>query len=80
MTDTKRYWFGPKRIGVGISPRSWQGWLVMAIYALAIIALSRAFPVATHRTDFWIGLAAASLVLVGIMLATYGPRTPPARR
>src|ERR1017187_3853617 len=25
---TKQAWFGPKRLGWGLAPRSWQGWLV----------------------------------------------------
>jgi hypothetical protein len=33
-------WFGPKRIGWGASPRSWQGWVVtlgfIAVLAAAI--------------------------------------------
>lgn len=33
-------WFGPKTIGVGVGPRSWQGWLVTVIF-LAAIVLSR---------------------------------------
>jgi hypothetical protein len=27
-TDSGRPWFGPKRVGYGISPKTWQGWLV----------------------------------------------------
>jgi hypothetical protein len=30
-------WFGPKLIGYGIGPRSWQGWLVSAIAIAALV-------------------------------------------
>ncbi len=26
-------WFGPKHIGVGIGPRSWEGWAVLLVLA-----------------------------------------------
>lgn len=33
----KEPWFGPKRIGIGIRPTSWQGWTFL-ILALLIVA------------------------------------------
>jgi hypothetical protein len=33
-------WFGPKRIGYGIRPQTWQGWLVMAGLTAAIILIA----------------------------------------
>jgi hypothetical protein len=35
-----RAWFGPKRVGFGIRPQTWQGWLVMAIITAAIIVVA----------------------------------------
>jgi hypothetical protein len=33
-----RPWFGPKRIGYGLRPQTWQGWtLVLAFCALMIV-------------------------------------------
>lgn len=34
-----RNWFGPKRIGWGISPRTWEGWLILVIFAIIVITL-----------------------------------------
>ena len=34
-------WFGPKTFGWGVSPASWQGWLVTALFILAAIAAFR---------------------------------------
>lgn len=31
-------WFGPKRIGFGLRPQTWQGWLVI-IVPIAVILL-----------------------------------------
>ncbi|GGE72292.1 hypothetical protein [Niveispirillum cyanobacteriorum] len=32
-----RAWFGPKQFGIGYGPRSWQGWLLTAAYALVAV-------------------------------------------
>jgi hypothetical protein len=34
----RRPWFGPKRIGYGLSPQTWQGWLITAAF-VAVITL-----------------------------------------
>lgn len=39
MKAEKTYWFGPKRIGFGFGPRTWQGWAVTGLYALLMILL-----------------------------------------
>lgn len=42
MTDRPhRPWFGPKRVGFGIRPQTWQGWLVTltTVAALIIVAM-----------------------------------------
>lgn len=41
MTDSKRPWFGPKRIGFGIRPQTWQGWLITVLVVVAIVVLAR---------------------------------------
>jgi hypothetical protein len=37
--NTRRPWFGSKRIGYGIRPQTWQGWLVILVPTIVIIAL-----------------------------------------
>ncbi len=39
MTDS-RPWFGPKRIGWGIRPQTWQGWTLVLVVAVLIVVLS----------------------------------------
>ena len=39
MTDRPAYWFPAKRYGYGWGlPRVWQGWVVMAIFAILVLA------------------------------------------
>jgi hypothetical protein len=39
VTDEHRPWFGSKRIGWGIRPQTWQGWLITLGGIAIIIAL-----------------------------------------
>lgn len=34
-------WFGPKTVGWGVSPKSWQGWLVTLGLLLGVAASTR---------------------------------------
>jgi len=36
----KEAWFGPKKIGFGWGPRTWQGWLIMALITAAVIGIT----------------------------------------
>lgn len=36
----RRPWFGPRRIGFGVGPRTWQGWLIVAVPTAAIVVLA----------------------------------------
>jgi hypothetical protein len=37
----KRSWFGPKRIGWGLRPQTWQGWLITLALVGVIYAHTR---------------------------------------
>jgi hypothetical protein len=37
-----RPWFGPKRVGWGYRPQTWQGWLTVAVFAAALIGIGLA--------------------------------------
>jgi ABC-type dipeptide/oligopeptide/nickel transport system permease subunit len=40
MTNgNQRPWFGPKRVGWGIRPQTWQGWAISALIAVVIVVL-----------------------------------------
>jgi hypothetical protein len=34
-----RPWFGPKRIGYGLRPQTWQGWLVVTVPVTAVLVV-----------------------------------------
>jgi hypothetical protein len=36
----RRPWFGPKRIGYGLRPQTWQGWLITAVLVAVLILIS----------------------------------------
>ncbi|WP_036140709.1 hypothetical protein [Luteibacter sp. 9135] len=64
MKANTNAWFGKKRIGWGIGPRSWQGWLVIAIYTVMMMAV-RIMAGASHP---W--LIGASTVVLTVALFT----------
>lgn len=39
--NNRRAWFGPKRVGWGLRPQTWQGWLVTAAVIVVIVVLIR---------------------------------------
>lgn len=44
MSDhSRRPWFGPKRVGWGISPQTWQGWVLTAAFLAVAIAITLYF-------------------------------------
>lgn len=38
-TPSRKPWFGPKRIGWGIGPQTWQGYVVVALIVLAVFLI-----------------------------------------
>jgi hypothetical protein len=37
----RKGWFGPKRIGWGVSPRSWEGWVATLVFVAGLAASVR---------------------------------------
>ena len=65
--DRHEYWFPAKTLGYGWGlPTRWQGWVVLTVYVLALIAAFVRFPPQTHAGPFAavVLLASALLVLV----------------
>lgn len=63
MKADRTYWFGKKRFGWGIGPRSWQGWVTMLVYTALMIALSRLIDPGLHYA-----LALASRIGITLLL------------
>jgi hypothetical protein len=36
----RRPWFGPKRVGFGLRPQTWQGWAVTAAIVTVVVVVS----------------------------------------
>lgn len=36
-------WFGPKKFGYGLTPVSWEGWVVVLVIALGFAGLGLVF-------------------------------------
>ncbi|MGZ4198958.1 MAG: hypothetical protein ACXVP1_02100 [Thermoleophilia bacterium] len=64
-----REWFDRKRVGWGVRPVSWQGWLLTVVYLLSAYVAARALA-AHHVVLFVLGLAAITAVYVVVVLAT----------
>jgi hypothetical protein len=64
-------WFGPHRLGWGLSPASAEGWLATAIAVAAIVGLG----VAGHR-DRWIAPLVVILFLAIVFLKGTSPGGP----
>ena len=68
---TKHPWFGPKRIGWGWRPVSWEGWLATALCAAAVIASGIVFN--GTATFVYVTLAAVTALLVVCLLTGTRP-------
>jgi hypothetical protein len=55
----KRPWFGPKRVGSGYRPQTWQGWIVALGMVAAIVAAGALAP---NTVWFWVTLVVAILI------------------
>ena len=68
-------WFGPKTIGYGFGPRSWQGWLATVV-TLAVVIGSVFIPYKALGWPRWIELTILSLeavAYVALVCLTYEP-------
>jgi hypothetical protein len=62
-------WFRPKRYGWGLTPATWQGWLVTGAYVAGVIVLGATL--AEHQPYvFWTLLALATAVYLLITFLT----------
>jgi hypothetical protein len=67
----QKAWFGPRRMGWGLSPVSPEGWAVTAVALAAAIGLATA-----DRHKAWTGLLVVILLLVIVFLKGTSPGGP----
>jgi hypothetical protein len=66
MAETKKYWFPRKTFGWGWGPPcAWQGWVVLAVYVLAVVLLMTVLR-PLHMGAAIAGMAVATAVLLVI--------------
>jgi len=69
-------WFRKKRVGYGWTPCTWQGWLVMAIFTAAVLAVvARANSLGPQTT--LVIVAAVTVALLVVAAFTSGKDSDP---
>lgn len=57
-----RYWFKPRRYGLGASPTTWEGWLSVVAFVVVEVLISRAFP-PDHRQIAFLGATISAMIM-----------------
>lgn len=71
---TKKRWFGPKIVGYGPAPKSWEGWLVTVVWLVSLV--STIFYL--HSTNLLniitlaIVIILAAIIILTVAALTYG--------
>jgi hypothetical protein len=68
----QRPWFGPKKLGWGLSPITWQGWALTAAMVVTVVVL--ALTMAAHQ--LWLfgtlfAITVALFLLVAYLTSTF---------
>ncbi len=67
MAADPKYWFPSKRYGWGWGPpQRWQGWLVLVVYTVAVVAGIWIFPPPTMMPAYLTFMVGVSVLLVGV--------------
>ncbi len=75
MDETPRYWFRAKRNGWGWGPpRTWQGWVVLAVFFLLLGADALLFP-PDREIGYFLGLSLS--IVVGLLVVVWRTGEPP---
>lgn len=64
----KRGWFGPKRIGWGASPASWEGWAATGAFILAMLLTGNLLRDAAW---VWAMMLANVVIFIAVVILTY---------
>lgn len=66
--DDRDFWFPLKTYGWGWGlPVAWQGWVVLAVYAVTLALLAHWFPPQAQSRVFYAGALLATVALVAIV-------------
>ena len=71
---TEKRWFGPKIVGYGPAPKSWEGWVVTIVW-LASIIITLLYLHSIHLFNIFnvlIVIVLAAVILLTVAALTYG--------
>jgi hypothetical protein len=75
-STTPKYWFPAKQYGWGWGlPNTWQGWTVLAVFALLLAVSAIVFPPKVNADPFFACTLGLSIVLFGICYLKGEPTT-----
>jgi predicted membrane channel-forming protein YqfA (hemolysin III family) len=71
---TEKRWFGPKHVGWGPAPRSWEGWVVIVVWLASVIGtLYYLHTISSlNIVNIVIVIVVAAVILLSIAALTYG--------
>jgi hypothetical protein len=71
---TKKRWFGPKYVGWGPAPKSWEGWLVTLVWlaSLVLIIFYLHSINSLNLINIAIVIVFAAIILLSVAALTYG--------
>ena len=70
----RRGWFGPKRIGWGASPASWEGWAATGVF---VLAMGLTGTVLRDATWVWAVMLANVVAFLAVVILTYDKNARP---
>ena len=74
MRRPMKYWFPTKRYGWGWGlPSTWQGWVILALYLMSIVAIVIAFPPRSGAVRFILLVAICTVVFSVVCWLTGEP-------
>ena len=74
MPSVEKYWFPAKTYGWGWGlPTTWQGWVVIAAFSIALVVLTVYVSPAQHPVWYFVGTSLLSAVLVTVCWFTGEP-------
>ena len=71
---TKKHWFGPKIVGYGPGPKSWEGWIVIIVWwASLILTLFYLHSInSLNIITFILVIILAAIIILTVASLTYG--------
>jgi hypothetical protein len=76
MENSRRGWFGPKRLGIGYGPRTWEGWLISAVYLIMMLGLRYVVSPRSEHSLFISILVLLTVAYAGVFIWKF-ERDPP---